>query len=130
MRNKAQVSVEFLIVLIAVTLILLASVFIFSEKNSGFILSKENSEARLAAKKVSRAVNEVFLDGNGTTSLVALERSFDYEIACSGNAVQVKWKSNFVDSPMLTDSVTLNSLELGELVKVSNVGGVVIVENA
>jgi len=129
MREKGQVSVEFLIVLVLLLSLFLFSLAIFSEKNSGFILSKENYEARLVAKQVARTINYVHLAGQGTEARILLQKRVDFNVSVLGNAVVVEWRDNYHDAALLTDNVTVNSLKQGGLINVKNVSGVVEIEN-
>ena len=57
MNPKAQISIEFLIVIILLVGVLLFSLAVFSEKNHGLILSQENYEAKLIADQIAEKAN-------------------------------------------------------------------------
>jgi len=128
--EKAQVTIEFMIILVVLFGILLSSIAIFGEKNEGFILSREQLEADRVADKIARTVNAVFLAGNGTEAKIVLERDFNYEITIEGNAVHVNWRNNFSDASLDTNYVTIISATPGNQVNVKNSAGVVTIENS
>ena len=131
MRKKAQVSVEFLVVLALLFGLFLFSVAIFAERNSGYIHSRERQEAGLVAGKLARAINGVHLAGEGAEARLLLEnKGVDFNVAVLGNAVVVEWQGNYVDSALVTESVSAEALGLGGFVNVRNVSGRVVVENA
>jgi len=130
MKGKGQVSVEFLIVLALLLGLLLFSLAVFAERNSGFIYSKERYEAGLLAGKLARTINGVHLAGDGAEAILLLEKGIDFNVAVLGNAVVVEWRGSYVDSALLTEDVSAGQLELGKFVNVKNVGGSVVVENA
>jgi len=130
MKEKAQVSVEFIIVVILLLALFLLSVGIFAEKNTGYMQSKEQFEARLVADKLAKTVNNVYLAGPGTEASLLLEKKIEFQISVSGNAVTVEWRDNYVDAALLTDQVTINSLEQGSWLNVKNVNGGIEIETA
>ncbi len=130
MDIRAQVSVEFLIVLILLLGLLLFSLAVFSEKNEGFILSKENYKARLIANQIAEKANTVLTSGNGAEVSFRLKKLEGFEPSVAGNAVRVSWRDNFVDSPLLTNDVTVNNLALGEGIKIKNQKGEIVIDFA
>jgi len=131
MEKKGQVSIEFIIVIVLLLALFLFSLTIFSERNSGYIYSKESYEARLIADKLAAAVNTVHLAGPGTEANVLLEeRGIDFNVSVTGNAVVVEWRDSHIDSGLLTDNVTTGAISTGNLVNVKNVNGGIEVENA
>lgn len=130
MKAKAQVSVEFIIVIIVLLSLFLFSIWIYSERQTGFIFARENYEAKLLADKIARTANNVYLAGNGAQARILLEKNVDFNVSFLGNAVQVAWRDNYIDSALLTDNVTVNSLALGQWVNVRNVAGGIVIENS
>ncbi|HZX34424.1 MAG TPA: hypothetical protein VFF09_03515 [archaeon] len=130
MKSNAQVSVEFIIVLSLLFGVLLLSLAVFGEKNSGFILLQKGSEAQLEARKISLAVNSVFLAGNGAETEIALGANPDSNILFSGNAVQVHWSGGFADSALITENINAASFSGTGTATVKNIEGVVSVEKA
>jgi len=130
MRKKGQVSVEFLIVLALLFGLLLFSLAVFAERNSGYIYSRERHEAGLLASGLARTINSIHLAGSGAETRVLLgKKGIDFNAAVLGNAVVVEWRDNYVDAALLTGDVTAGPLELGGFANVRNVNGSVVIEN-
>lgn len=128
MGSRGQVSVEFMAVLAILFSLLLFCVFVFNEKQSEQIFSREQFQSKLAADKIARTVNTVFLAGNGTQTKIVLEKDLDYSAEFFENAVQVKWRNNFSDSALLTSNVTAGTVKSGSTIKISNNNGGIVVE--
>ena len=130
MNLKAQVTVEFMIVLVILLSVLLFSLLVFGEKQSGFILSREQFLAKLEAGKIAGAANAVFLAGNGAKTTIVLEKSFDYSVEFLGNSVNVKWKDTYQSAPLLTSNATAPPIVSGSKITVKNSNGALVIENA
>ena len=130
MNTKAQVTVEFMIVLTVLLAVLLFSLLVFGEKQSGFILSREQFLAKLEADKIARAANTVFLAGNGAKTTILIEKSFVYSVEFLGNSVSVKWKDNYSSAPLLTSNATAPAIVSGSTITAKNSNGRLVIENA
>ena len=130
MNSKAQISVEFIIVLVLLFSLFLFSLWVFAERNTGYIYSRENHEAMLLANKLARTINNVYLAGNGMEAELLLEKRGDFNVSVSGNAVIVSWRDNYLDAALLTDEISAGGVEIGQKVNVKNVNGGVVVESA
>ena len=131
MNKKAQISAEFIIILMLLMSVFVFAVFVYGEQNTGFINSRENFEAKLLSEKIARGINNVYLDGNGAkTVILADKRVNDFNAYISGNAVIVEWGNNYVDSSVLTSNVTVNSLTLGQFVNIKNNGTGIEIDNS
>ena len=128
MNPKAQVSIEFIIVVVLLFTILLFALFAFGEKSQGLYLSQENYEAKLIADQIAEKANAVLTSGNGTKVSFRLKQIQGFEPSIAGNAARVSWRSNFVDSPLLTSNVTANNLALGREMKIENINGEIIID--
>ena len=127
--KKGQISVELIIIMFFLMLILLFSVAVFNERNSGFTISKQQAEAKLIAKNMAGHINSVFLAGDGAETTIALEKSLDYNVVVSGNSLRVFWSDGFNDAALATGNVTIISAVPGKDVSVKNENGVVVVES-
>lgn len=130
MREKAQISVEFIIVVLLLLSLFLFSLGLFGEKNRGFIYSRERYEAKLTADKISGAINSVYAAGPGAEERLLLEKNVDFNIGISGNAVTVSWGDSTVDSALVTGSVTVHGLSQGDWIRVRNENGGIHIESA
>jgi len=130
MNRNAQVSVEFIIVILLLLSLFLFSLGVFGEKNNGYIHLREQYEARLVADKLARTINYVHAAGPGAEASIFLEERLKADITISGNAAAVEWRDNYVDSALLTDNVTVNSISQGSWLTVKNVNGGIEIEEA
>ena len=127
--KKGQISVELIIIMFFLMLILLFSVSVFNERNSGLTISKQQAEAKLIAKNMAGHINSVFFAGDGTEITIALEKSIDYNVSVSGNSLRVFWSDGFNDATLATENVTIISAVPGNDVLIKNESGVVVVES-
>ncbi|MBI2598470.1 MAG: hypothetical protein HYW50_04710 [Candidatus Diapherotrites archaeon] len=130
MKSTAQVSAEFLIVLVLLFSLLLFSLFVFGERQEGFILSKELAEAEFIAGKIARTINFAWLSGNGASAEILLEKNLDYSVSFFENSVMVNWRDNFSSAALLTEKISTGTITAGNFVKVQNNNGEIRIENA
>jgi len=130
MNGKGQVSIEFLIIVIVLLSLFLFSLFVFNEKNSGLIFSKQGYEARLLAGKLAGTINEVYLAGDGAEARILLENKGDFNVSIANGAAIVEWQGNYVAKKLMTGNASASPLSLGKWVNVRNVSGVIEVENS
>ncbi len=129
--KKGQISIEFVIIMSVLFLLLLFSLNVFQEKQTGLTYSKQQFEAKLLSEKIARTINEVYLSGNGTSTTIILEKKFDYNITVINNAIVVELENNiYKDSPLLTNNVLINSIELGKKTNFRNNNGVIEIETS
>lgn len=128
MNSKAQVSMEFLIIVILLIGILLFSLSVFAEKNQGLILSMENYEAQLIADQIAEKTNAVYAAGNGTETTIRLKQIEGFTPSINGNAVRVSWRDNFVDSALITSNVRVNNIAIGQEIKIENINEEIIID--
>lgn len=128
--KSGQITIEFLIALGFLTLIFGFSLYVFSEKNSGFIHSKNAFNAKLLAQELSGCINSVFLAGDGAETRVLLKDKGDFNVSVSNGSVQVSYGSEYASSKVFTGNITVKSISLGGAVNVKNTGGGIIIENA
>ena len=131
MKNKGQVSIEFLLVIIVSLVILGFSLFIYSEKNFDLINTKERFEANLLANQLARNINEIHFSGNGASIELIVKNKFGFEYVLSvrGNAVRVGYGEFYVDAPLVTQN-TADFDGVEGLLKIENQLGRIVVLNA
>ena len=130
MEGKGQITVEFVIAISALVFIFAFSLFVYNERNQGFIFSRESYNSGLLAQELADGINVVFLAGDGAETTVLLRDKGDFNVGVVGSSVQVSWRSGYADSKILTESVTVESLSLGGRVNIRNRDGGIIIENA
>ena len=128
MKTKAQVSVEFLIVLTILFGILLLSNAIFGSNTRDLALIKQGEEAKIIAHNTGRTINAIYLAGSGSSTQIVFEQSFDYNVLVENNAVRIEWETQFSDSPLLTGNIIFGEISPGSTARVWNDNGVVKIE--
>lgn len=128
MKTKAQVSVEFMIILAILFGILLFSTAIFGSNTRDLALIKQSEEAKIIADNTGRAINAIYLAGNGASTQIVFEQSFDYNILVENNAIRIGWETQFADSQLLTDNIIISGISPGSIARIWNDEGVVKLE--
>lgn len=127
---KAQVSIEFLILIFILVL-----VFTFFSSSTTSIKNQLNSiriqtEARRLVNKIASEINLAVEVGDGYERRFYVENSFagitDFSITISNYTISLEWKRGVVYSPLISSSIQ------GEIRKgwnvVRNVDGIIYVE--
>lgn len=128
MKEKGQVLIEFLVIITLLLGLFLFAIGVFQEKNNGFLFFKEGTQAQQTANQLARTINAVFLAGNGTKTIVLLEKNVDYTMLFSGNSVQVHWRNQFVGASLNTNRINAGALGAETKLLVSNNNGEIVVE--
>ena len=129
MGKGGQVTVEFVIALSILFVLFLFAAYTYSEKTSGLVFAEENYEAERIANELALTVNKIYLAGNGSTTTIFLDskgRIFDVNI--SGNFVEVYWRNNFVDAPIITSNIQAAQFQADGEITMRNIEGVVVIE--
>lgn len=129
-NSEGQVSVEFMVALSMLMLILVFSVWVYGERNEGFLYSKQYHWAKTSADNLAGTINAVYVAGHGAETKLVLEKYFDFNIALASNAVLVEWENGSVDSALITGDVNLISATPGGWVNVRNIDNNVVIEDA
>lgn len=126
-KKKGQITVEFIIVLVILFIIFGFALFTYSERNSGFIYSREFFEARNFANKIALTINKIYLAGNGAETIFLLDdKGYGFDVNFVGRAVEISWRDNFVDAPLLTDQIIVGDFNVGKFVLVKRDGSKII----
>jgi hypothetical protein len=128
MREHAQFTAEFMVVMIALLMIFLLSVYVFWQKSTSFMFVKHGYDAKYLSEKLARKINEVFLTGDGTQTTVVLEKRIDGNITVQGQYVVVRWRGQTYSVRLLTDNVTMGTIDIGTQLRITNSNGVITVE--
>ncbi|MBS3058802.1 MAG: hypothetical protein J4224_00045 [Candidatus Diapherotrites archaeon] len=124
MKRKAQITVEFTIVLVLLFLVLGASLAIFSERNAALNASRAQLEAKNLAFNVARTINQVHLAGNGTETAVLLDdKGLGFDLNIAGNSVDVSFGGGTASAPLITPQIVSGTYAIGEFVDVRNNNG-------
>ncbi|MFH1257456.1 MAG: hypothetical protein ABIG96_03125 [Candidatus Micrarchaeota archaeon] len=131
--NKAQFSVDLLMVIGIMLLLFLALFQFYLSKSQDVRLVSEKLKGKEIADSVSEKVNLALLGGNGTEIKYNLPGNIldkDYDVSISGRRVEVGMQGFVVSSPILTSNIEtpdLNSKKGQEMVFV-NLDGKIIVK--
>ena|SRR3989338_7345118 len=115
---RGQLTVEFTVIALLVVLIFSTSVFVFGERNNAFNAGRKLMDARQFSASLARAVNDVYLAGEGARTQVFLPQPFDYNVSVGGRYLEVSFDNKSVYAALLTSNVRVNSFTAGGYVSV------------
>ncbi len=130
-KMKAQISVDFIIV-ISIALIIFLYLFTAADKRSDELYSKTTSlYARSVSDQLASNINSVYLAGYGFKKTVLLQETlkdnsnYNINIYPVEHLIKISWNNRQYSSPVLTSSIsgTLSSLK-GEY-EIANIDGVI-----
>ncbi len=124
--KKAQISTEFLLVVIALLAMLGVGVLIFEGQQNILAYQKDLDHATLVAQGLAGVINAVHHGGNGTRMQFALEATGDMEVTFQRNYVQVRKNNAIAQAPMVTDRLNTTSMAGGEY-PIMNSEGVIMI---
>ena len=125
--DKGQISAEFMISLVVLFLLFSLVVFVSSQQKENTDFNSEKIKAKTLAEKTARAVNGIYLSGNGSTTVI--EKEFDFEIEFGENSVKVKFRQGqFVSVSLITNKIIFTSKENAGEILIKNSDGVIEVE--
>ena len=124
---RGQLTVEFVVVLLIVTLLFSASVFVAGEQSNSFNASKRFLDAKQLALKMARTVNDVYLAGDGAKTRVFMPAPFDYNLSVSGRYLEASFDNQFADAPLVSSNVRVNSFTAGGYVFVARLDQNVVI---
>jgi len=125
---KGQITLEFLIVIIAFLFILTFALTVFSNNSALLAGFEENSEARVLAFRIGNALDEVFFAGNGASSVFIFVKTHDFNAGVNSGLLTLRSKNSVADFPLASKSVDFSAFEFNKKLKFSNLDGVVVVE--
>ena len=130
MNSKAQVTAEFLVVIIALLFVLNFAFGIYSNNLQLFSSFEEASEMKVSAANIGNALDSVLFAGNGASAEFLFEKKLDYNARVSGSLLSLSSKNAVVDFPLSTSDIDFANFEFNKKLKISNNLGKVVVENA
>ncbi|RLI96215.1 MAG: hypothetical protein DRO99_04870 [Candidatus Aenigmatarchaeota archaeon] len=129
---KAQVAIEFMIILGALLLIA-ASVAVMSTNNMAQLSDLSlQMEANEIADSLGSKINTAFLEGDGFSTTATIPSSIlsrDYELSVRGNYIYVSVDGISIEKPLLSKNVTQGSVAKGDKA-LRNVRGNVVISDA
>lgn len=130
MNSRAQVTAEFLVVIIALLFVLNFAFSIYSSNLQLFSDFAQTSEMKISAANIGNALDSVLFAGNGASAEFLFERKLDYNAGVSGSMLSLRSKNALVDFPLSTSDINFSNFEFNKKLKISNNLGRVVVENA
>jgi hypothetical protein len=122
---RAQSSIEFLVVFLAITGMFFVGFVVFSGQQALVLQRLEQEKALSLARRLALAVDAAHLGGNGTVIQIGLS-VYPYTPSFSGNNAQVRKGELVVQSPSLTSRVNFTATDL--VLRARNYEGTVFVE--
>lgn len=127
--RKAQITAEFLVVVIVLLFILNLALVVYSNNSGLFASFEENSEAKSLAFGIGNALDETYLAGNGASSVFIFTKRNDFNASVQNGILMISSVKTLVDFPLLSRVVDFNGFEFNKKLKFSNLNGVVVVES-
>ncbi len=124
---RGQLSVEFVVVALLVGLIFSVSVYVAGQQSNTFNANKKLLDAKQIALRLARTANDVYLAGPGAQTKVFTPNEFDYNLAVNGRSLEVSFDNQFVDAPLVSSNVRVNSFTPGGFVSVARVDQNVVI---
>jgi CRISPR/Cas system-associated protein endoribonuclease Cas2 len=126
-KSRGQISAEFVITLILLFLMFSVIVFISAQQKENINFSSDKIKAKTLMEKVSRAVNGIYLSGNGSTTKIA--KNFDLNLGVEENILMVKFgKGQFVSASLLTKRIVFIQKDNASEIEIRNKDGVIEIE--
>lgn len=125
--GKGQISAEFVITLVLLFLMFSLVVAVSAEQKENINFEAEKIKAKTLSEKTSRAINGIYISGNGSKTTITKE--FDFEIEFEENSVKVKFRQGqFVSSPLLTKKINFIQKTNANEIRIENLNGVIEIE--
>ncbi|MEM4662692.1 MAG: hypothetical protein QXM75_01595 [Candidatus Diapherotrites archaeon] len=126
--QKAQASVEFMVLLSFFLVIFVFSLSVASGQHDVFMQSKKTQEAKLLARTLASEINAVYLGGNGTEKTIFIKNFGDYNIVIYNKKVFVEWDGQYVSELLLPSNILSPQMIQGKEYKIKNTGGGILIE--
>jgi len=130
MKQKGQITIEFVIALGVLVTLFAFAVWAHNERLIGLNYSKQGYNANLLADRLAGKINAVYLAGDGSEATVFLQDKGDFNIFFMGGSVNVGYGDSYASTKLLTESVSAENISLGGYANIKNSNGWIVVENA
>ncbi|MBU2100133.1 hypothetical protein KKB11_02795 [Candidatus Micrarchaeota archaeon] len=126
-KSRGQISVEFIITLILLFLMFSVIVFISTQQKENIDFGADKIKAKTLLEKTSRAVNGIYLSGNGSETKIT--KNFDLDFGIEENTLRVEFgKGQFVSTSLLTKKIVLIQKDDASEIEIRNENGVIEIE--
>jgi len=103
MNQKAQISFEFIIAILVISMLFTYGIMIFENKNTQNVVNNQKWNAQLTADRLAKNINNVYLmDNNSTYSDFFFWNEDARSVTVSEYSILVWWdEGSFSDSPII-----------------------------
>jgi len=127
--NKGQVSMEFMVSILAVLLVFIFCMGIFADRSNINMESSQKWSAQNTVSVFSRNINTIFLmDNNSTLCDYIYWNKINQSIFMNANTIQVYAGDTYADSSLITNNVIWNITDINGLICFSKRNDFVYVE--
>jgi len=130
MKFKAQISVEFIIVLIVIFFLFGFAFSIYLGQNEVSLYSQQSMKAKRNAFALASAIDRINSSDFNSSTTVFLEPDFNF--AVSNGAVEMHYRTNYISVPLTTKNVSVGTAgnSTGKNFKVRKFNGGVLIEDS
>ncbi len=127
--EKGQVSMEFMVSVLAVLLVFIFCMGIFAERSNLNTESNQKWSSQNVVSIFSRVINNVaLLDNNSTVCDYIYWNRLNQSVYLNGNSIQVFFNNTYADSPLITKKIVWNITDVNGLICFSKRNDFVYVE--
>ncbi|MBU2476957.1 hypothetical protein KKG83_05795 [Candidatus Micrarchaeota archaeon] len=102
-------------------------VFISTQQKENIDFGADKIKAKTLLEKTSRAVNGIYLSGNGSETKIT--KNFDLDFGIEENTLRVEFgKGQFVSTSLLTKKIVLIQKDDASEIEIRNENGVIEIE--
>jgi uncharacterized protein (UPF0333 family) len=131
--RKSQMSVEFMIILVAIILIFTVGILIYMNKVNQVSYMERRAEAHDILHTLAFTINEVHLAGNTSKEIIVIpekisnEYTYDFEHFPEDHILAIRWDNSYYSFPLITSRVNM-SPDINSEVIIENINGVIYVD--
>jgi len=125
-ESRGQITAEFVITLVILFSLFSVIVFISVQQKENTDFNSNKIKAITLMEKTARAVNGVYLSGEGSETEITKE--FDFEIGFEENVLMIKFsQGQFVSTSLITKKIVFTPAANSSKIKIINLNGVITV---
>lgn len=129
--KKGQITIEFLLGLIAILSLFTITIQIYVTKNAQLQDVQEFYDSKHSALELARHLNAVFLAGDGAEEEFYLPKVTDANVSVSSGKVQIISRSQTAEVEIIAQSLSIPSaISTGSQIHVENLENTLVITNA
>jgi len=126
-QPRGQITAEFVITLVILFSLFSVIVFVSIQQKENTDFNSDKIKAKTLLEKTSRAVNGIYLSGNGSETKIT--KNFDLDFGIEENTLRVEFgKGQFVSTSLLTKKIVLIQKDDASEIEIRNENGVIEIE--